>query len=109
MPRNVLKSVIGLSFLLVASSSVMAFPAPSERLSAPSETIQVANGCGGGRYRGPEGACHAFGTGPFPRGYNGPYRANWNGCRAGWYRGPGGACHRYGYGPYPGGYHGPYR
>jgi hypothetical protein len=37
--------------------------------------VQVANGCGWGRYRGPGGgACHRFGRGPYPGGYYGPYR-----------------------------------
>lgn len=36
--------------------------------------IKVANGCGPGGYRGPYGACHAYGTGPF--------RADITGCSA---------------------------
>ena len=33
----------------------------------------VNHGCGAGRYRGPHGSCHRFGTGPYPNGYFGPY------------------------------------
>ena len=35
--------------------------------------IKVANGCGPRGYRGPNGACHSYGTGPYPGGYHGPY------------------------------------
>lgn len=54
----------------------------------------AADGCGPNGYRGPGGACHSFGTGPFPGGYYGPYRnANrWNGCPEGYWRGPWGHC-----------------
>lgn len=101
---------IAAGLLFAATSAASAFPAqPGQPGIHEGATILVANGCGEGRYRGPGGACHRFGTGPFPGGYYGPYDRDWNGCRAGWYRGPGGACHRYGHGPYPNGYYGPYR
>jgi hypothetical protein len=73
--------------------------------------IFVADGCGGDGYRGPNGACHRFGTGPFRGGYSGPYGHSFavnHGCGAGRYRGPYGSCHKFGTGPYPGGYFGPY-
>lgn len=56
--------------------------------------VQVANGCGPDGYRGPYGACHRDGTGPYPGGYFGPFRnaANGNGCPAGYWRGPWGHC-----------------
>jgi hypothetical protein len=81
---------------------------------ASQPVIPAADGCGGGRYRGPGGACHWFGRGPYPGGYYGPYRRPYgacgpgNGCGYGWYRGPNGACHPLGRGPFPGGYYGPY-
>ena len=52
------------------------------------------NGCGPGRYRGPYGSCHRFGTGPYPGGYYGPYHNGngWNGSPAGYWRGPWGHC-----------------
>jgi hypothetical protein len=58
------------------------------------QPVAAANGCGPAGYRGPGGACHHYGTGPFPGGYYGPYRdANgWNGCPAGYWRGPWGHC-----------------
>jgi hypothetical protein len=54
----------------------------------------AADGCGPNGYRGPGGACHSFGTGPFPGGYFGPYRnaSRWNGCQEGYWRGPWGHC-----------------
>jgi hypothetical protein len=44
----------------------------------------AADGCGPAKYRGPGGACHRFGSGPYPGGYYGPYRNayRWNGCPA---------------------------
>jgi hypothetical protein len=88
----------------------MTIPATAQRSDM---VVQVADGCGPGKYRGPGGACHLFGRGPYPNGYYRPYRSGYggpgNGCGAGWYRGPGGACHPLGRGPYPGGYWGPYR
>lgn len=79
--------------------------------------VQAADGCGPGKYRGPGGACHWFGRGPYPGGYYGTYRwayprpawAYGNGCGAGWYRGPNGACHPLGRGPFPAGFWPPYR
>ena len=54
----------------------------------------AADGCGPGKYRGPGGHCHRFGYGPYPNGYNGPYRNayRWNGCPPGYWRGPWGHC-----------------
>ena len=110
MQMRLLNLPVAVGLLFASTFAASALPAgPAGPIVSGETSILIANGCGGGRYRGPEGACHRFGRGPFPGGYDGPYRADWNGCRAGWYRGPGGACHRYGHGPYPGGYHGPYR
>ena len=53
---------------------------------------QIADGCGVYRYRGPGGACHRYGRGPFPAGYFGPYHWNPNGCPPGYWRGPWGHC-----------------
>jgi hypothetical protein len=56
--------------------------------------VHVANGCGRGRYRGPGGACHWYGRGPYPGGYYGGYRNawRWNGCPPGYWHGPWGHC-----------------
>lgn len=87
--------------------------------------ILAADGCGGGWYRGPGGACHRFGLGPYPYGY---YRAapvyvappvvyappvyvpppvvyvQPNGCPVGYWRGPWGHCRNTPYhGRLPGG------
>jgi hypothetical protein len=79
-------------------------------VEANPDIATIADGCGGGRYRGPGGACHWYGRGPYPGGYHGPYGHSYpvnHGCGAGRYRGPYGSCHRFGTGPYPQGYFGP--
>jgi hypothetical protein len=59
-----------------------------------SQPAAAADGCGPAGYRGPGGACHRFGFGPYPGGYHGPNRNayRWNGCPAGYWRGPWGHC-----------------
>lgn len=101
----------GLLMASITPSSALPVTPSLPSLSTPDLVVPVANGCGGGRYRGPGGACHRYGTGPFPGGYNGPYGHSYpvnHGCGAGRYRGPYGSCHKFGTGPYPGGYYGPY-
>jgi hypothetical protein len=117
--RKTLTLFLGLGFAATACSQLQAMPIPSLPGTSPL-VIRAADGCGGGRYRGPGGACHWFGRGPYPGGYYGPYRRPYgawgpgpgpgpgNGCGYGWYRGPNGACHPLGRGPFPGGYYGPY-
>ncbi len=71
-----------------------------------SMVVKVVDGCGPGWYRGPGGACHRFGRGPYPGGYWGPYQGGygWNGCPPGYWRGPWGHCRNTPYhGPLPGG------
>jgi hypothetical protein len=110
--------VLGAAIAAATSSQLQAMPIEPVSDASPM-VVQVANGCGPGRYRGPGGACHWFGRGPYPGGYYGPYRRPYwaygeagpgpgNGCGYGWYRGPGGACHPLGRGPF-GGYYGAYR
>lgn len=83
----------GVSAILLAASQSEAMPAAPQADRA-SLTIQIANGCGRGGYRGPYGSCHRFGTGPYPGGYSGPYYGaqRWNGCPPGYWRGPWGHC-----------------
>ena len=50
----------------------------------------VADGCGWGWYRGPGGACHRFGRGPYPWGYYTPAPYQWNPCPPGYHLGAGG-------------------
>lgn len=52
----------------------------------------VADGCGARRYRGPGGACHWYGRGPYPGGYYGPYIWGARSCPPGYWRGPWGHC-----------------
>ena len=52
--------------------------------------VLAADGCGGGWYRGPGGACHRFGYGPGPvwsgpRSYCGRHRAWVQGPYGGWH------------------------
>jgi hypothetical protein len=99
---------LGAAIAAASSSQLQAMPIQPLAEASPM-VIQIANGCGPNRYRGPGGACHLYGRGPYPGGYygwRGPGPGN--GCGPGRYRGPGGACHLYGRGPYPGGYYGPY-
>jgi hypothetical protein len=112
MFSNILKTIAGLGLLATSTLSASAMPIPATQPSTETAiAIPVANGCGWHGYRGPMGACHSFGTGPFPGGYYGPYGHSFamdHGCGAGRYRGPWGSCHKFGTGPYPGGYFGPY-
>lgn len=105
-----------LTIVVLALTAFFSLPADAalsldKSVSAPTLTVPIADGCGPNRYRGPGGACHLYGRGPFPNGYRGPYGSNPavnQGCGAGRYRGPYGSCHKFGTGPYPGGYYGPY-
>lgn len=104
---SLLKLPLAVSLLLVstfAASAVTVRPAPS--MTNGNTIVLVADGCGQGRYRGPGGACHRFGRGPYPGG-NFAGRHIGEGCGPRNYRGPGGACHRLGTGPYPSGYWAP--
>ena len=108
--RNFVVAALAVAAAAVPVKGASAAPMDSG-VHAPSSIVPVANGCGPGRYRGPGGACHPYGRGPFPNGYYGPYGSNPavnQGCGAGRYRGPYGSCHKFGTGPYPGGYFGPY-
>lgn len=94
-----LASLVAAAVLSATSSAAFAMPGqPALAGTAASGdtalVIKVANGCGPGGYRGPYGACHAYGSGPFPGGYYGPFRNNWgwNGCPPGFWRGPWGHC-----------------
>src|SRR5262245_17759777 len=86
--------------LVAAVLSLAAVSSPSHAMpmqpsmGVDSLIVTVADGCGGGRYRGPYGSCHRFGTGPYPAGYFGPYRGGprANGCPPGYWRGPWGHC-----------------
>ncbi|TDR93045.1 GCG_CRPN prefix-to-repeats domain-containing protein [Enterovirga rhinocerotis] len=91
-----LLAAVGLASL---SSAALAMPIPPSPIGASASDIsplvvRVANGCGPDGYRGPYGACHSYGTGPYPGGYFGPFHNawNWNGCPPGYWRGPWGHC-----------------
>jgi hypothetical protein len=104
---------LGMGVFVAASAPMLArAETPVLQLDIPSATqplpgiIAVADGCGWGFYRGPYGACHQYGTGPYPSGYyntapsgyyQGGYYAppaySWNGCPPGAWRGNWGYCH----------------
>lgn len=112
MVTTFMKQIAGLGLLGAAALPTAALSMPAmQPPGSTSRVVPVANGCGPGWYRGPGGACHPFGRGPFPGGYYGPYGQSFaldHGCGAGRYRGPYGSCHKFGTGPYPQGYFGPY-
>ena len=85
--------VLTATALAATASSSQAMPIQPVIEGSPA-VIQVASGCGPHGYRGPNGACHSFGTGPYPNGYFGPYHNawRWNGCPRGYWRGPWGHC-----------------
>jgi hypothetical protein len=106
---------LGVGIAATACSDLRAMTISSHPEASRPLVVPAADGCGGGRYRGPGGACHWFGRGPYPGGYYRRPHGVWgagpgpgNGCGYGWYRGPNGACHPLGRGPFPGGYYGPY-
>ncbi len=80
--------------LAVAAAPSQAMPIRPPSLDEAALIVPVANGCGRDAYRGPNGACHSYGTGPYPAGYSGPYRNawRWNGCPPGFWRGPWSHC-----------------
>ena len=107
------KAVLALGLgAFIASAPVMARadsavlqPAVATTAQPQAGIIEVSDGCGWGWYRGPGGACHPYGRGPYPGGYYGPsYYApypgsyypqpayGWNGCPVGFWRGPWGHC-----------------
>ncbi len=106
-----LAPVLMVAGLVLADGSPQAMPfQPAAAKTAM--IVQVADGCGPGRYRGPGGACHPYGRGPYPNGYYGPRYAYGgpgggyvgDGCAPGWWRGPWGHCRHTPYhGPLPGG------
>lgn len=86
-----LKAVLMGSIAIASIATAHAAPMPQQiEVSPLVETI--ADGCGWARYRGPGGACHRYGTGPFPGGYFGPEFWHPNECPPGYWRGPWGHC-----------------
>lgn len=83
---------------LVALPLVLGFIATAnaasvvQRIDVASSVEQVADGCGPARYRGPGGACHLYGRGPYPGGYYGSYMWAARSCPPGYWRGPWGHC-----------------
>lgn len=95
--------LVVLPLTMIASRSLaMPIPSPTD---GSTMIVRVADGCGPGRYRGPGGACHPFGRGPYPNGYYGPRPGyGFNGCPPGYWRGPWGHCRNTPYhGRLPGG------
>ena len=94
---------------LCASVAFAAFTAPAQavpaRIDLPSLTINVADGCGPGAWRGPWGHCRTTPYyGPLPNGYYQEPPSGTGPCPPGYWRGPWGHCRNTPYhGPLPGG------
>ncbi len=85
------RTLLSLPLLAVALATADATPMV-QRIDTNPVVEQVADGCGAARYRGPGGACHRYGTGPYPGGYYGPYMWGAHTCPPGYWRGPWGHC-----------------
>jgi hypothetical protein len=82
-----------LALPLVAAFVAAASAAPMvQQIDLAPSVEQVADGCGAARYRGPGGACHLYGRGPYPGGYYGRYMWGATSCPPGYWRGPWGHC-----------------
>jgi hypothetical protein len=71
--KSLVAGALAAGLLSAASAANATMPlAPSGALNSP--IVLAADGCGPGWYRGPGGACHRFGYGPGPGGWQrGPY------------------------------------
>jgi hypothetical protein len=76
----------------IASSAMAGIQTLPLHIDKDTLATPVAQGCGANRYRGPGGACHRFGRGPYPGGYYGPRPHPANGCPSGYWHGPWGHC-----------------
>ncbi len=86
-----LRAFLALPFAVAWIATAQAAPIVQKIEIAPA-VEHVAEGCGPNRYRGPGGACHRYGTGPFPGGYYGRYMWGARSCPPGYWRGPWGHC-----------------
>jgi hypothetical protein len=59
--------------VMARADSVVLQPAVLSTAQPQANIIDVSDGCGWGWYRGPGGACHQYGQGPYPGGYYAPY------------------------------------
>jgi hypothetical protein len=85
-----LKAFVFATAVVALATTAQALPIAT--LESPLVVEQVADGCGVYRYRGPGGACHRYGRGPFPAGYFGPAMWHPDRCPPGYWRGPWGHC-----------------
>jgi hypothetical protein len=91
MAGVVLGALTAATLFIAAYDNAVAFPIAVFEAAPGGDIVPVADGCGPGWYRGPGGACHRFGHGPYPGGYWGG--SQWgNGCPPGYWRGPWGHC-----------------
>jgi hypothetical protein len=70
---SIVGALLGIGVMVGSAADAAVLVAP---LSSDADIFNVAQGCGPGWYRGPGGACHRFGYGPYPGGYWGP-RPGW--------------------------------
>ena len=88
--QKLLGALTAAALFIAAYDNAIAFPVAVLKAAPGGDIVPVAQGCGPNRYRGPGGACHLYGRGPYPGGYWGP---RWgNGCPPGYWRGPWGHC-----------------
>src|SRR3569623_3087612 len=60
--------LLGFAFAISAISVSTSAPFMTAAQTMSTNVVPITDGCGKGRYRGPYGACHRFGTGPRPGG-----------------------------------------
>jgi hypothetical protein len=86
-----LRALLALPFVIAFVAAAEAVPIAPQIQIAPSVEL-VADDCGANKYRGPGGACHRYGTGPYPGGYYGRHIWGATSCPPGYWRGPWGHC-----------------
>jgi hypothetical protein len=89
--HKLLGALTAATLFIAAYGDAVAFPVAVLKAAPGGDIVPVADGCGPGWYRGPGGACHRFGYGPYPGGYWGGSQGG-NGCPPGYWRGPWGHC-----------------
>lgn len=87
MLRVLLALPLAAAFIATANAAPIV-----QTIELQSGVEHVADGCGARKYRGPGGACHWYGRGPYPGGYYGPYMWGGTNCPPGYWRGPWGHC-----------------
>jgi hypothetical protein len=72
--QKLLGALTAAALFIAAYNNAVAFPVAVLKAAPGRDIVPAAEGCGPRGYRGPGGACHRFGHGPYPGGYWGPIR-----------------------------------